>query len=132
MKPAYLKMLIVEDDTLIGTMIEDFFSAKHTYAFFRAMSGLEALEIAKRELPDIIITDIMLPRMSGIEMILALRKLDDFAVTPIIAITAGNQKLQDDAKAAGASLVIPKPFSLKEMLFKVEILVAANPFTRKR
>jgi DNA-binding response OmpR family regulator len=55
-KPDYLKMLIVEDDRLIGRLIQEYFSSRDTYEFFSCEDGQEAMMLAKRELPDIMIT----------------------------------------------------------------------------
>jgi DNA-binding response OmpR family regulator len=133
MKPAAMKMLIVEDDSMIGKLVQDYFAADHPeYEFVFAVDGVEAIEKAKAELPDIIITDLMLPMIPGTEVISELRKLDEFAVTPIVVITAGSMMLHAEAMAAGASLVISKPFRKSELISKVDALVGANPYVRKR
>jgi DNA-binding response OmpR family regulator len=133
MKPLNMKMLIAEDDLVIGRMVRDYFATTNQqYEFFLVGDGEEALEVAKRELPDIIITDLMMPKKDGVTLIAELRKMPDFEVIPIVAITAGNDSTKIKAIEAGASLVLSKPFRKTELIEKVDALVSANPFTRKR
>jgi CheY-like chemotaxis protein len=127
MKPTSLKMLIVDDDAFISIMLKDFFK-NQDYEILTAADGEEALTICLKHRPDFIITDIMLPQMSGIELIKKLRSMDDFAVTPIIALTAGSQNLREDASNAGAHMVLEKPIRRIELQQKVDELLHATPF----
>lgn len=131
MKPAYLKILIVEDDVLIGKMIRDFFNHEgYPYEYLFAEDGEEALKICLTQKPDVLITDINIPKMTGIELIAHLRTLPDFAVMPIIAITAGSDELKALAVKVGAHLVLSKPLQRKELIQKVDELLSASPFFR--
>lgn len=127
MRPSTLKMLIVDDDEFIVTMLQEFFSGLD-YEFLTAADGEEALFKCIENRPDIIITDIMIPKMTGIELIKKLRKIPDFAVTPIIAITAGSQAMQTEAEKAGAHMVLEKPIRRAVLLSKVDALLHATPF----
>jgi len=129
MKPKSLKMLIVDDDALISAMLQDFFKG-FDYEFLTAEDGEEALALCMSQKPDIVITDIMLPRMTGIELIKKLRSTDEFAVMPIIAFTAGSSVMRDEAKKAGAHMVLEKPVRRMELLQKVDELLHATPFIR--
>ena len=129
MKPTSVKMLIVDDDLLIGAMLRDFFKqAGHHFEFFLAIDGEEAMKLCLEVHPDIIITDVMLPKMTGIELITQLRKLPEFAVTPIVAITAGNQAMQDAVHKAGAHMVLEKPIRRIDIIHRVDALLDATPF----
>lgn len=130
MKPTSLKMLIVDDDELISVMLRDFFKGKD-YEIFTAANGVEAFKSCLEHKPDFIITDIMLPEMSGIELIKKLRSMNEFAVTPIIAFTAGSLNMRDDAKKAGAHMVLEKPVRRLELLQKVDELLEATPFINR-
>lgn len=133
MKPKFVKMLMVDDDVLIVEMMRDFFkSSGNDYEFFMAEDGEEALQVCLEKKPDIIITDIMLPKMSGIELITALRAMPDFAVTPIIAITAGADAMKEAAKKAGAHMVLEKPLRRIEIVQKVDELLSATPFITRQ
>ena len=120
-------MLIVDDDTFIAIMLKDFFKHKD-YEIFTAANGEEAFAICLEKKPDFIITDIMLPEMSGIDLIKKLRSMDEFAVTPIIAFTAGTSAMRDDAKKAGAHMVLEKTIRRVDLQQKVDELLAATPF----
>lgn len=127
MKPTSLKMLIVDDDEFISIMLRDFFKGKD-YEIFTAADGEAALALCLEKRPDFIITDIMLPGISGIDLIRELRLLDAFAVTPIIAFTAGTEAMRHEAKKAGAHMVLEKPIRRIELQQKVDELLAATPF----
>lgn len=129
MKPTFLKMLIVDDDALIGEMIKDYFKAEGIpYEFLAAGDGEEALKVCLEQKPDILITDIMIPKMNGIELIKRLRGMADFAVMPIIAITAGSEDTKTQAINAGAHMVIEKPINRKDLVKNVNELLLATPF----
>jgi len=127
MKPTSLKMLIVDDDLLIAIMLKDFFKGMD-YEIHTACDGQEALDVCLALKPDFIITDIMLPTMSGIELIKKLRSMPEFAVLPIIAFTAGSSQMREEAKLAGAHMVLEKPIRRMELLQKVDELLHATPF----
>jgi CheY-like chemotaxis protein len=125
-----LLMLIVDDDVLIRRMLLDLF-ADGPYDFVEAEDGEEALRAAKRWKPDVVITDLMLPRLSGDALIRILRKTTEFGATPVIAITAGSDEMRLQAKLAGANIVLTKPLWPQEVVRQVEELLAASPFLRK-
>ena len=86
------------------------------YTFLRATDGEEALDIAIRERPDLIIMDIQLPRLSGLEVTQRLRQMSEFNHIPIVAITAYAMK-GDEQKfiAAGCDAYLPKPINTREL-----------------
>jgi DNA-binding response OmpR family regulator len=128
MKPTHLRMLIVDDDLLIGVMIQEFFKPEENYEVFLAMDGQEAWDMCNIHKPHVLITDLMLPKMSGIDLITKLRATDEFAVMPIIAISAGTPGMREMAKQAGAHLVLEKPIRRIELTQRVDELLAASPF----
>lgn len=80
------KILIVEDEKILAEMYYD----KFTQAGFIVVSAPEAeegLEVAKREKPDLIILDILLPRGDGISFLQKLRELPEFAIIPVVAFS---------------------------------------------
>ncbi len=86
------------------------------YVLLKATDGQEALNIAAKEHPDLIIMDIQLPRLSGLEVTERLRKMPEFKDVPIIAVTAYAMK-GDEEKfiAAGCSAYLAKPISTREL-----------------
>ena len=85
------KILIVEDNPVHMRLIEMTLKAKD-YTLLKAASGEEALELAARDKPDLVIMDIHLPKMNGFEVTRKLRENPAFSHIPIIAITANAMK----------------------------------------
>ena len=109
------KILIVEDNPqnmklLLMTL------GLHGYTLLEATDGEEALEIATRDKPDLIIMDIQLPKMSGLEVTRRLRRMPAFNHVPIIAITAYAMK-GDKEKfiESGCDAYLSKPINTREL-----------------
>ena len=109
------KVMIVEDNPQNMRLFEMILSAK-SYTLLKAVDGEEALDMAMREHPDLIIMDIQLPGMNGLEVTRRLRENSAFSRIPIIAITAFAMK-GDKEKAieAGCSAYMTKPFNIREL-----------------
>lgn len=110
------KLLLIVDDeeTIRFSLSQAFITAKEDYSIVVASSGKEALEKISRNNFDLIITDIMMPGMSGFEMIEQVRKnkLD----TPVIVITAyGDEEKEKRSKQLGVIKYVEKPFDIKEI-----------------
>jgi two-component system cell cycle response regulator DivK len=109
------KILIVEDNPQNMRLVEMALSAER-YSLLEATNGEEALEVAKKERPDLIIMDVQLPKMSGLEVTRKLRKIPELNRTPIIAVTAFAMK-GDEEKAldAGCNAYLSKPIRAREL-----------------
>ncbi len=109
------KILIVEDNPQNMRLIEMALSAE-SYTLLEATNGEEALEVVKKERPDLIIMDIQLPKMSGLEVTRKLREIPEFSRTSIIAVTAYAMK-GDKEKAldAGCNAYLSKPISARDL-----------------
>jgi len=109
------RILIVEDNSQNMRLIEMTLRAKG-YALLKASDGEEALDVAVRERPDLIIMDIELPKMSGLEVTTKLRSTAVFSHVPIVAITAYAMK-GDKEKAieAGCDAYLSKPINTREL-----------------
>lgn len=109
------KILIVEDDVSIHNVIEELLK-KENYTIFNAYSGTEALLLLEKEKYDLILLDLMLPAVSGEEII---EKVKD---SPIIVLSA---KISSDDKVncllSGANDYLTKPFDGKELLARIEV-----------
>ena len=87
-----------------------------SYTLLEATNGEEALEVAKKERPDLIIMDIQLPKMSGLEVTRKLREIPEFSRTPIIAITAYAMRGdKEKAIGAGCNAYLSKPISARDL-----------------
>jgi len=114
------KILIVEDDrNLLDTLKYNL--RKEGYDVVTAVDGAEALDIARREKPDLIILDIMLPKVSGFEVCRILRKE---MIVPILMLTA---KVEEVDKVVGLEIgaddYMTKPFSMRELLARVRAML---------
>ena len=109
------KILIVEDNSLNMRLIEMTLRSKG-YRLLTATDGEEALDMATREKPDLIIMDIYLPKMSGLEVTKRLRQMPAFNHVPIIAVTAHAMK-GDKEKIieAGCDAYLPKPINTRQL-----------------
>ena len=122
------KILIVEDNPLNMKLLEMVLRAKN-YTLLKATDGEEALNIAMREQPDLIIMDIQLPKMSGLEVTRKLRKTPAFSHTPIIAITAYAMKGdREKVIESGCDAYLSKPINTREL---PEVIAQMLPQRRK-
>jgi len=116
------KILLVEDNRELRVFIYN--NLIDTYAVIEADDGVEALEKIRSEMPDIIVTDLMMPRMDGIELIDKVRH--DFTIShiPIVMLTAKHSP-DDRIKAMefGADGYITKPFSIELLLARIDNLL---------
>ncbi|NPV09177.1 MAG: response regulator transcription factor [Anaerolineae bacterium] len=122
------KVLIVEDEpTLVDTLRYNL--ARQGYTVITAMDGLAALELARREQPDLVLLDIMLPELDGIEVCRLLRQ--EMSV-PIIMLTARDEEIDKVVGLeVGADDYITKPFSMRELLARVKANLRRVRMTRQ-
>ncbi len=108
------KVLVVEDTQDVLQLLQ--LQLKDEHAVYLAANGLQGLELARRELPDVIISDYMMPEMDGIEMLRHLRNDPATADIPVVLLTA-RSRLDDriDLRKAGADVYLSKPFSSAEL-----------------
>lgn len=117
------KVLIVDDDKDIVSIVKTILSGRG-WDIMAAYSGREALEAVTSRKPDIILLDIMMPEMNGIEVLKRLKKID--ADARIIMITAfGDVESYLDSMELGAYEYINKPFETDELLEMIDRVAAA-------
>jgi DNA-binding response OmpR family regulator len=121
-------ILIVEDDHDMRKYLKNILNSKCNV--FEASNGLNGLEIAIQKIPDIIVTDIMMPEMDGIELCRKLKSRKETSHIPILMLTAKTaQEQQNEGLDAGAWDYINKPFNTHALLSKINnILEARNIF----
>ena len=104
------KVLCIDDDRLLLGLFRDTLQA-NGFEPLTAIDGPTGVEMAKRERPEVILVDVMMPRVSGFEVCRRLRAEPELATTPIIIMTAMmDPALKEKGLEAGADLAIPKPF----------------------
>ena len=119
-------ILIVDDNIEMLDFIEELFSSR--YECVRASSGSEGVGKALSLIPDIIITDLMMPGMSGIEMCMAIRKNVPTSTIPVILLTAKSDKVTElESIRSNIDAFIPKPFEADILSSRVEqLLISRN------
>ncbi len=114
-----MKILICEDEEIMLTALE-FRLQRQGFEVLKAENGKEALEIIKAEQPDLIVADIMMPFVSGLELINFVRK-DLASPLPIIVISAlEHEETVLEAFKLGASDFITKPFKPNELILRIK------------
>jgi hypothetical protein len=118
---AMPKVLIVDDDATSRRLYASLL-AHHGHSVIEAGDGREGLAVAQLELPDLVISDIVMPTMNGYEFVQQFRRLPEHQRTPVIFCSAS--LLEPEARALGSacgiSLFILKPFDAKQVLATVE------------
>jgi two-component system chemotaxis response regulator CheY len=117
------KILAVDDSASIRQMVK-FTLVKAGYEVMEAVDGKNGLDTAGRQKFDLIITDLNMPNMDGIEMITALRKLSGYGFTPILMLTTESQaEKKESGRKAGATGWIVKPFNSDQLIGVVQRLI---------
>lgn len=113
-------VLIVEDNELNMKLFHDLLEA-HGYATLQTRDGMEALKIARQEKPDLILMDIQLPEVSGLEVTKWIKEDDDLKRIPVIAVTAFAMKGDEEKiREGGCEDYIAKPISIAKFLDTVK------------
>jgi len=120
---GHKKILIVEDEQDILQLVKHYLE-KEGFRPVTAMSGLEALKKVKEDKPDLVVLDLMLPEMDGLEVCKRLRSVPDTAMLPILMLTA---KAEESDTIVGLELgaddYVTKPFSPKALVARVKALL---------
>lgn len=120
------KILVIEDNTDTRDALHHYFT-NAGYEVPTAVDGGEGVYMAKAEHPDLILTDIEMPTMNGIEMIKQIRSEAETANIPILVFTAHGSSTTEEALEAGATKAFYKPFDFDDLRKAVrEILGQAN------
>ncbi len=116
-------ILVVDDDRDVAGTIERTLRRKD-HQVVVAYSGVQALQLIQRQHPDLVVLDIMMPRMDGIEVCQRIRALPNVASVPILFLTAKG-KIEDKLEGfeAGADDYLTKPFDLRELELRVKALL---------
>jgi DNA-binding response OmpR family regulator len=115
-------VLVVEDEPTIAEVVSRYLE-RAGYATARAADGVEALRAAADHRPDLVVLDLMLPQIDGLEVLRRLRE-GEHARTPVIVLTAKGE--QDDKLVglrSGADDYVVKPFSPKELVARVDAVL---------
>ena len=118
------KKILLADDSTTALMMEQAILAKGAYDVVVARDGRAAVEMAVDEAPDLIILDVVMPRMDGFEACRELRRLEATRTTPIIMVTTrGEPQNIETGYEAGCSDYVTKPINGPELVSKVRDLL---------
>jgi DNA-binding response OmpR family regulator len=121
------KILLAEDEKQIADMIA-FKLTNGGHHVIRAEDGEQAVNLAARELPDLILLDAMMPGLNGFEVLRRLKGDPTLRSVPVIMVTAkGHERDVLSGLRGGAVDYIVKPFSLKELSARVDLALRKDP-----
>jgi two-component system alkaline phosphatase synthesis response regulator PhoP len=119
-------ILVVDDDPITQRVLQHYL-ARTGHHILSATNGREAIDLAKRELPQLIILDVMMPEMGGLTALRQLKEIDTTKSIPVVIVTVQAAALtQLEAEASGAALFITKPFSPTQLLASIKRLLPQN------
>jgi len=117
------RVLIVDDEPNLQKILKHSFEAVG-YEVATAVDGISCLNTVSHFKPDIIVMDIMMPHVSGIEAVRMIRNNPDFSETLIVALSARTDKeATDGMRSAGADLYLNKPFTVAKLIDRVSLLL---------
>ncbi|MSU58814.1 MAG: response regulator [Pedosphaera sp.] len=117
------KVLVVDDEPYMHRLLQHHLE-RAGFQMLNALNGREALELARRELPNLVIMDVMMAELDGLSALKELKKGDDTKAIPVIMITASAHHVtRKEAEDSGAALFLTKPFSPTQLLMAVRTLV---------
>jgi DNA-binding response OmpR family regulator len=119
-----VRVLVVDDDPVILRLLEVNFEMEG-YAVLTASDGVQGLRAAREQRPHVIISDVMMPHMNGLELVAALDADEATGAIPVILLSARAQETDvSDGLQAGADDYVTKPFDPLELIDRVQQLLA--------
>ncbi|OUR76415.1 two-component system response regulator [Alphaproteobacteria bacterium 46_93_T64] len=114
------KVLIVEDNELNMKLFRDLLEA-HGYATLQTKDGMEALSLAREHKPDLILMDIQLPEVSGLEVTKWIKEDENLKTIPVVAVTAFAMKGDEEKiREGGCEAYVAKPISVENFIRTVK------------
>ncbi|MCD6063327.1 MAG: transcriptional regulator [Flavipsychrobacter sp.] len=114
-----MKVLVAEDDSLIQKTVE-LKLKKEGFEVICCNDGKEALEKIEEHMPDIVLTDMMMPYASGLEIVAKVKSITSKKIPVIVFSTMGQENIVEEAFALGADDYVTKPFSLTELTIRIK------------
>jgi CheY-like chemotaxis protein len=118
------KILIADDDASIRRLMQAILEAEG-FQLLQATDGLEALEIARTEVPDLVVLDVMMPRLNGLEVLSKLKNDPRLERIRVLVVTA-QPASEAEAREHGADGVIVKPFAPEDLADLAATLVSVT------
>ena len=120
-----MKLLIVDDSTMLRDMLAYALNEGGYNDVTEAVDGVDGLEKAKAMTYDLVITDVNMPNMDGLELVTELRRLPEYSKKPVLVLTTErSDEMKVKGKNAGATGWIVKPFVPDQLLKAVNIVLS--------
>ena len=114
---AESKKILIADDSRTFRQLETELLVRRGYTLLQAENGAKAIQLATREVPDLILLDLQMPVMDGAKALAVLKGTDKTSAIPVIMVTTlGDEATRRNLLAAGAALVLTKPISGNDLL----------------
>ena len=124
-------VLVIEDNEEVLSFVYDILYAD--YKVLKFTNGIQALEYMEKEIPDLIVTDVMMPEMDGFELCTILKTSQNTNHIPVILLTAKSSTLNRiEGLSTGADAYISKPFSIEELKLTIANLLSAKEIMRQK
>ena len=124
------RILIVDDEAPVASLLEQALR-QEGYEVARADDGMDAMNRIQAFEPDVVVMDVMMPRLDGVQTTRLLRRNRNYRDTVIIALSARtDQPARDAMRDAGANLYMRKPFTIARLVEHVRELLDARPVGR--
>jgi DNA-binding response OmpR family regulator len=121
-----LKVLIVEDDENLRKFMKLIIENKYNFPILEASDGKSAMEILSKEIPFLILLDLMLPEISGIQLLEEIRKKDEIKNVPVIVCTSvSDRNVVIDLVRLGITEYLLKPITPAQLVNKINELLTA-------
>lgn len=114
-----IKIVLAEDNSILALLLK-YKLEKEGYTLLMAKNGIEAIELIEQYNPEIILTDIMMPFVSGLEVISHVRNKLNLAIPIIVFSSSGQEEMVLNAFNIGATDFMSKPFSPNELIIRIK------------
>ena len=122
------KKILIADDSRTFRAVEEELLKRKGYTLLLAENGAQAVQLAVRELPDVILMDLQMPVMDGAKALAVLQSNEKTAAVPVVMVTTVSEDAQrDQLLAAGAKRVLFKPISGPDLLGAIREMLGEQP-----
>ena len=119
MKTKVKKVLVVDDDPVVIRLVKELLKTQG-YVVETAKDGIDAMVMVKKEIPDLIVLDIMMPELNGYDVLRTLKFTDEFKEIPVLLLTAREQELDKRIGEMMGIEYIQKPVNREAFLEKID------------
>ena len=122
-------VLVVEDDVATGQLVTEAINDEPGYRALHAASPTRALAVLEELVPDVLVVDLNLPEISGLDLYHSVRENERTRQVPVIFQTADGPSHADEMRRLGVAFYVSKPFDLWELVGYVKRLAPRRPFS---